>query len=297
MLFTQIAQNKRNTRWVLVGYGLLLIAITILFAQVSWQVALGFALFGLGYVWYFYYHATRYLMRVTNAQAVSRADAPVLYELVEELCLAGGLPMPALYVTPDEEPNAFATGRDPEHASLAVTAGLLAMMDQEELRGVIGHELAHIRNYDIRVTTLTAALVQLVLLTGVTLVAFGWGLFASRVGGWLKLVLVIFGVAVLGLGLPLLVLGFPLAKLMFFALSRQREYLADAGSADLTRDPRGLISALQKLAALPAPGEATNLVVNSLAFNAAPPQRWWANLLADHPALEKRIARLLASAQ
>ena len=76
MLFTQIAQNKRNTRWVLVGYGLLLIAITILFAQVSWQVALGFALFGLGYVWYFYYHATRYLMRVTNAQAVSREDAP-----------------------------------------------------------------------------------------------------------------------------------------------------------------------------------------------------------------------------
>lgn len=176
MLYKQIEQNKRNT-WIILGLYTLLILIISIFLGMLFTVYIGglFFVIGLIYIAHVYFDATRHLMKVTNAVEITKETEPQIYELVEELCLAGGLPVPKLYITPDQAPNAFATGRDPQHASLALTQGLLNMMNKKEVQGVIGHELSHIRNYDTRITVLASALTSLITMTGIGIVVFGWG--------------------------------------------------------------------------------------------------------------------------
>lgn len=298
MLYKQIEQNKRNT-WIILGlYTVLLLAISVFLGVIfTSYVGIGFFIIGLIYIAHVYFDATQHLMKVTNAVEITKETEPVIYELVEELCLAGGLPMPKLYITPDPAPNAFATGRDPEHASLAITQGLLNIMDKKEVQGVIGHELSHIRNYDTRITVLASALTSLITMTGVGIVFFGWGVLTSETKGIFGFFLKILALIVIAVGGIISIIGIPLAKLLFLLVSRQREYLADIGSVDLTREPSGLISALSKLEQLEE-GAATpeissqDLTLQHLYFNFPNAHNWLNRLFSDHPPLDKRIERL-----
>ena len=298
MLYKQIEQNKRNT-WIILGlYTVLLLAISVFLGAIfTSYVGIGFFIIGLIYIAHVYFDATQHLMKVTNAVEITKETEPVIYELVEELCLAGGLPMPKLYITPDPAPNAFATGRDPEHASLAITQGLLNIMDKKEVQGVIGHELSHIRNYDTRITVLASALTSLITMTGVGIVFFGWGVLTSETKGIFGCFIKILALIVIAVGGIISIIGIPLAKLLFLLVSRQREYLADIGSVDLTREPSGLISALSKLEQLEE-GAATpeissqDLTLQHLYFNFPNAHNWLNRLFSDHPPLDKRIERL-----
>lgn len=298
MLYKQIEQNKRNT-WIILGlYTVLLLAISVFLGAIfTSYVGIGFFIIGLMYIAHVYFDATQHLMKVTNAVEITKETEPVIYELVEELCLAGGLPMPKLYITPDPAPNAFATGRDPEHASLAITQGLLNIMDKKEVQGVIGHELSHIRNYDTRITVLASALTSLITMTGIGIVFFGWGVLTSETKGIFGFFIKILALIVIAVGGIISIIGIPLAKLLFLLVSRQREYLADIGSVDLTREPSGLISALSKLEQLEE-GAATpeissqDLTLQHLYFNFPNAHNWLNRLFSDHPPLDKRIERL-----
>ena len=298
MLYKQIEQNKRNT-WIILGlYTVLLLAISVFLGVIfTSYVGIGFFIIGLIYIAHVYFDATQHLMKVTNAVEITKETEPVIYELVEELCLAGGLPMPKLYITPDPAPNAFATGRDPEHASLAITQGLLNIMDKKEVQGVIGHELSHIRNYDTRITVLASALTSLITMTGIGIVFFGWGVLTSETKGIFGFFIKILALIVIAVGGIISIIGIPLAKLLFLLVSRQREYLADIGSVDLTREPSGLISALSKLEQLEE-GAATpeissqDLTLQHLYFNFPNAHNWFNRLFSDHPPLDKRIERL-----
>ncbi|WP_297581235.1 M48 family metallopeptidase [uncultured Lactobacillus sp.] len=295
MLYKQIEQNKRNT-WIILGlYTVLLLAISVFLGAIfTSYVGIGFFIIGLVYIAHVYFDATQHLMKVTNAVEITKETEPVIYELVEELCLAGGLPMPKLYITPDPAPNAFATGRDPEHASLAITQGLLNIMDKKEVQGVIGHELSHIRNYDTRITVLASALTSLITMTGVGIVFFGWGVLTSETKGIFGFFLKILALIVIAVGGIISIIGIPLAKLLFLLVSRQREYLADIGSVDLTREPSGLISALSKLEELEEGADAPeissqDLTLQHLYFNFPNAHNWLNRLFSDHPPLDKRI--------
>ena len=298
MLYKQIEQNKRNT-WIILGlYTVLLLAISVFLGVIfTSYVGIGFFIIGLIYIAHVYFDATQHLLKVTNAVEITKETEPVIYELVEELCLAGGLPMPKLYITPDPAPNAFATGRDPEHASLAITQGLLNIMDKKEVQGVIGHELSHIRNYDTRITVLASALTSLITMTGIGIVFFGWGVLTSETKGIFGFFIKILALIVIAVGGIISIIGIPLAKLLFLLVSRQREYLADIGSVDLTREPSGLISALSKLEQLEE-GAATpeissqDLTLQHLYFNFPNAHNWLNRLFSDHPPLDKRIERL-----
>lgn len=298
MLYKQIEQNKRNT-WIILGlYTVLLLAISVFLGVIfTSYVGIAFFIIGLIYIAHVYFDATQHLMKVTNAVEITKETEPVIYELVEELCLAGGLPMPKLYITPDPAPNAFATGRDPEHASLAITQGLLNIMDKKEVQGVIGHELSHIRNYDTRITVLASALTSLITMTGVGIVFFGWGVLTSETKGIFGFFLKILALIVIAVGGIISIIGIPLAKLLFLLVSRQREYLADIGSVDLTREPSGLISALSKLEELEEGADAPeissqDLTLQHLYFNFPNAHNWLNRLFSDHPPLDKRIERL-----
>lgn len=296
MLFNQIRQNKRNT-WIIIGLFIILLLIVSAIISVYLQIISGVIFFvvELFYMMYLYFNATRHLMTITNARRITKESDPKIYEMVEELCLAAGLPMPELYIVPDPSPNAFATGRDPEHASLALTQGLLNIMDDHEIQGVIGHELSHIRNYDSRITVLCSAIVSLIIVTGVGLVVTGWSLITMRSHGIIILIFRILGIALAFVGIIVSIVGIPLAKLLFLLMSRQREYLADVGSVDLTREPSGLISALDKLEKIEeteSSAPSKNLMLNSLYFNLPSTKTWFLRLFSDHPPLDKRIQRL-----
>ncbi len=218
-----------------------------------------------------------------------------LHNIVEEMAIAAGLPKPQVYVIPDPDPNAFATGKDPEHACIAVTQGLLDSLNRDELQGVVAHELGHVRNYDIRVLTVIAALIGAVML----LVEFGsrtmaWGGGGRRRssdregGGGGGIILLVFWV--IGIILAPLI-----AQILAMAVSRQREFLADASGAELTRNPGALASALEKIDAAVEPtrsikkGTAHLCIANPLGSNLDDKEGFFADLFSTHPPIRKRI--------
>jgi heat shock protein HtpX len=235
------------------------------------------------------------VLAASQARQVTEQDQPQLMNVVRELSLAANVPMPRVYLIDDTAPNAFATGRDPEHASVAVTIGLLQKLDREELQGVIGHELAHVANYDIRFSLLVGVLVgSIALLSDMLARMTIWGSMGrgSRRGGGSSnngaAVFIFF------LGLLVAILAPIFARLVQMAVNRQREYLADATSVELTRNPYGLERALAKLATDQEPLEVANRATQHL-YVVNPIKKLDASargLFSTHPAIVDRINRL-----
>ncbi|HUS83094.1 MAG TPA: M48 family metallopeptidase [Dehalococcoidia bacterium] len=298
LVYDQIGANRRNT--------VLLLAVFI--------VVIGGALAAVGYVLglplpftpflivpvilyalFSYYSSTGVTLAISQAHQVTREGEPEYYRTVENLCIGAGLPMPKLYIIEDGSPNAFATGRDPNHAVVCVTRGLLQKMDHLELEGVIAHELSHIGNYDIRLMTVVVVLVGIVALLADFMFRFTiWGAGGrsrnrGRSGG--SAVIVIYAVALVAA-----ILAPIAAQLIRLALSRQREYLADASGALLTRYPEGLARALEKISKDTDPLEAANKATAHL-YIASPlmeHQSFLNNLFSTHPPIEERVALLRA---
>jgi len=298
LVYDRIGANRRNTVVLLAVFivivGGFLVALGILlglpfaFAPFLIVPAILYALFS-------YYASTSVTLAISQAHPVTKEEEPDYYRTVENLCIGAGLPMPKLYIIEDGSPNAFATGRNPNNAVVCVTRGLLQKMDHLELEGVIAHELSHIGNYDIRLMTLVVVLVGLVaLLADFMLRLTIWGAGArpgnrGRSGG--SAVIVIYLIA-----LVFAILAPIAAQLIRMALSRQREYLADASGALLTRYPEGLARALEKIAADKDPLEVANKATAHL-YIASPlmeHQSWLNGLFSTHPPIGDRIARLRA---
>ena len=270
--------------------------------------ASGAALFGIGTAWVGYRYGDRAVLASSFARPVEPEDASAsvkqLMNVVAEMAIAAGQPMPRVYLIDEPDPNAFATGRDPAHASIAVTTGLLKAMNRDELQGVIAHEMSHVRNLDIRKMTLVAALLGAVLLLSDWATRLRLGLPTDRdskrrgggVGGGL-LVIILLVVWLLAILLAPLI-----GRLLATGISRRREYLADASGAALTRNPLGLASALRKLEAATAPtariyrGTAHLCITDPLGHAVNEREGWLADLFATHPPTSNRVARLEAMA-
>jgi heat shock protein HtpX len=231
----------------------------------------------------------RVILGLAGARELDADSEPMLHNIVEEMAIAAGLPKPKVAVIETDVPNAFATGMEPKTAAIGVTRGLLQKLNRDELQGVIGHEMGHIANWDIRYMTAVAILVGLIALVcdvARRMLWFGGGRRSDRKGGGTAILLVIF--------LVFAVLAPIAAQLVRFAVSRQREYLADATSVRLTRNPLGLIGALEKLAAEQRPFEGANRATQHM-FIVNPFKAFGADssvLLSTHPPLEQRIERL-----
>jgi heat shock protein HtpX len=250
-LYEQIARNKRRT-WLLIFGAVVLLGALGYF--LGWLYSTGVAGLAIALVIATalsigsYRYGDRVILASTRAKEVTPQEEPRLHNVVEGLCLAAGIPKPRVYVVPEHAPNAFATGRDPEHSSIAVTRGLLDIMNRVELEGVVAHELSHVRDRDILVGTVVATLVgTVVLVSEFFLRWFWWGGMGGRrgddrSGGGLEVIFFV-------IGLVLLILAPIIGQIIKFAVSRRREYLADAEGAMLTRYPPGLAAALKKVAA------------------------------------------------
>ncbi len=251
MLYQQIARNKRKTALImfifLVILGLVGAGIGYLWSN-SPTMGVIIALIGsLVYLFIMWQNPANMIMSLNHAQEIYEADNPELWHIVEDMAMVAQVPMPRVYIIPDPSPNAFATGRDPEHSAVAVTQGILELLDREELEGVLGHELSHVKNYDILLSTIAVVLVGVIsFISNMASNIWFWGGVRSdddddRDSNALAM---IFKVVAL---VFVLILGPLSASLAQMALSRNREYLADASSVKLTRNPQGLISALRKI--------------------------------------------------
>jgi heat shock protein HtpX len=298
-VYEQIAANKRKTVVLFAGAVLFaaLIGLVIGYVYGNGPAGIVVALVVATVLSLFsYYSGDRLVLASTRAKEVTPQEAPRLHNIVEGLAIAAGLPKPRVFIVPEQAPNAFATGRDPEHASIAVTAGLLSTMDRVELEGVIGHEMAHVQDRDILVGTVVATVVgAAVLLAEFFMRAWWWGGMRGRRGddsggGLITLIFFI-------IGLVLLILA-PLAgQVIKASVSRNREFLADAQGAMLTRYPPGLASALEKIAASPTAMHSANNATAHLWLNA--PSRYEGEkmgplekLFQTHPPIQERIRRL-----
>ncbi|MCL5006594.1 MAG: M48 family metallopeptidase [Patescibacteria group bacterium] len=253
----------------------LILAVAVIFSVIS-----SFA----GYYW-----SDKIALATSGAKLISKTDAPELYRVVENLAITAGLPTPRIYLVPELAPNAFATGRDPEHASIAVTAGLLKIMDKTELEGVIAHELSHVSNRDILVSSVVVVLVGMVsLLANWLLNTFFWGGFRDERGSDNSLALVV--------GLGLAIVSPIIATLIQLAISRKRELLADASGVLLTRYPDGLVSALEKIEQNPVPLRRANTATAHLwlsdPYKGRKKISWVQKLFSTHPPIEERVAAL-----
>ncbi len=296
-MYDQITSNKFRS-------GVLIVVFMLLVGLVGWVFGrfTGFGDWGLvialviAFVmaWSSYWYSDRLVLAMSHARPVSRETEPYIVNTVEGLAIAAGLPVPAAYLIDDPAPNAFATGRDPQHAAIAVTTGLVQKMDRLELEGVVAHEMSHVKNYDTLVSTLVVVLAgTIALLSDWMLRSLWWGGGRRRsndVGGGEL------GAIIAVLGLVLAILAPLVALLIQLAISRKREYLADANGALLTRYPAGLANALRKIANDPNPLGVANKATAAL---------WIENPLRDHggrmnalfdthPPLEERIKRLEA---
>lgn len=292
-MYEAVEGNIRRTWALVLGFVALAAALGYVFGQLTELGYAGAVIAGVLAVagaWASYYASDRIILTISGAREASRDTYPYLYNAVEGLAIAAGIPAPRLYIIDDTAPNAFATGRDPQHAAIAVTTGLLDKLNRLELEGVLAHELAHIQNYDIRISTLAAVLVGLVaLMSDWFLRSMRWGRRrGGRDGGGGGLLMLA--------GLALAVLAPFLAQVLRLAISRSREYLADASGVMLTRYPEGLAAALEKISADPEPLEVANKATAHL-YIVNPLREWggWLNgLFNTHPPVEERVRRLRA---
>jgi heat shock protein HtpX len=294
-VYEEIARNKRRSVVLViaallllgaVGYGLGILFQAGIAGMVIALVVAAFMSFGS------YRYGDRLVLRSARAKEVTPEEEPRLHNVVEGLCLAAGIPKPRVYVVPERAPNAFATGRNPDHSSIAVTRGLLDMMNRVELEGVVAHELSHIADRDILVGTIVATLVGAVVLVAEFLLRWFWwgGLGGSDDdSGGGPAAAIVFGV-----GLLLLILAPLSAQMIKFAVSRRREYLADAQGAMLTRYPPGLAAALRKIAVTDHAMRSANNATAHLWLDQpsrVPGERisFLERLFSTHPPIQERI--------
>ncbi len=298
-MYRAIAANKRNTVFIILLFVVIIAAIGFGVNYIWGGGSRGdYSIFiavviGAGlYTLIQYFAASGQALAITGAQEIQKADNPRLYRVIENLSITTGLPMPKVYVINDPAPNAFATGRDPKHAAVAATTGLLAIMDDDELEGVMAHEMGHVQNYDIRVSTIVFGLVVAIGFIADILLRFSiFGGFGGNNrnnnqngGGGNPVILVLSIVA--------LVLSPILAAIIQAAISRQREYLADASSAMITRNPPELESALKKLGEYARPVAKQNTSMAHMWIADPNKPGLMARLFSTHPPIPDRIARL-----
>lgn len=295
MLYQQIASNKRKTVILILVFFLILSGIGaaigyLWFENVSFGVVLALIIGGI-YAGIMLLQSTSVVMAMNNAREVDKQEAPELYHVVEDMAMVAQIPMPRVFIIEEDSLNAFATGSSPQRAAVAATTRILSAMNREELEAVIGHEISHVRNYDIRISTIAVALASAVTL----LISMGqrmmWYSSGSRRrssddgrSGGILLLLV---------SLILLLVSPIAATLVQLAISRQREYLADAGSVELTRNPEGMIKALQKLESS-SPMHQT-IDQGSAALYISDPiakEKHFTSLFNTHPSIADRIERL-----
>ena len=296
MLYKQIASNKRKT-WVLLIVFFLLLAIVgyavgFLFMNSGiWGVTVAMII-GFIYALTMIFQSTEIVMSMNGAREVDRNEEPVLYHVVEDMAMVAQIPMPRVYVIDDPGLNAFATGSNPQNAAVAATSGLLEIMNREELEAVIGHEVSHIRNLDIRISTIAVALASAITLLSSMAGRMMWWGGASRSrrsndrdGGGLEIILLV-------LSLLAIVLAPLAATLVQLAISRQREFLADASSVELTRNPQGMINALLKLENSQPMTHHVDDASSALYINDPQKTGFLKKLFYTHPPISERIERL-----
>ncbi len=286
-MYSEIASNKRKT-WLIIALFAVIIGI------LGWIVGnvynnpsfLYLALVGGGfYALIQYFAAAKIALAVNGAREVTKKEEPRLYRTVENLAIATGMPMPKVYVIDDPAPNAFATGRDPKHAVVAATTGLLNLMNDAELEGVIAHEMGHVKNYDIRVMLIVFGLVSAIgLIADIIMRMFWWGGRDDDNNQASPIFIV--------LGLVAAIVAPIVATLVQLAVSRRREYLADSTGALTTRYPEGLASALEKIRRSGSSMRRQNTATAHLFFANPLKGKSLATLLSTHPPIEDRIARL-----
>lgn len=285
-MYKQIAENKRRTVVIIMGFVLMIGVIAGLFAwfyRDPW-IAVWTIVVAIIYALIQYYFAGNIAMAMTGAKEIVKKDNPRLYNIVENLSITTGLPMPKVYIIDDKAPNAFATGRDPKHAAVAATTGLLDIMNDKELTAVMAHEMSHVKNYDIRVSMIVFGLVCVVGL--ISDFGFRFMYYGNRrrdnEGSPVGYVLILI-VAILA---PIF------AGIAQMAVSRQREFLADASAVNITRYPEGMIDALKKLQSHSQPMHSQNIATEAMYINNPLRKGFFSNLFSSHPPIEKRIERL-----
>ena len=298
MLFDQIASNKRRT-WIL------LLVFFLLLALVGYAVGYLFMRSGLGgmiialiigliYALTMIFQSTEIVMSMNGAREVDEQTAPDLYHVVEDMAMVAQIPMPRVFIIEDSSLNAFATGSNPQNAAVAATSGLLAIMNREELEAVMGHEVSHIRNYDIRISTIAVALASAItLLSSMAGRMMWWGGADrrrndndnDRDGNGLEIIMLV-------ISLLAIILAPLAATLVQLAISRQREFLADASSVELTRNPQGMINALRKLDNSEPMHHHVDDASSALYINDPKKGGGLQKLFYTHPPISERIERL-----
>jgi heat shock protein HtpX len=285
-MYSDIASNKRKTVYIMAGFLLLVTLIIWIFDKYlggSTGVFYG-GIIGAGfYVIITYYAGAKMALAINQAHEIQKSDNPRLWRIVENLSITDGLPMPRVFIMNDPAPNAFATGRDPKRAAVCVTSGLLDLMDDQELQGVLAHELSHIKNYDIRVAMVAFALTAIISLLADIIIRLTW--FG---GGDREENNQVFFI----LGIVAAILAPIVAMMIQMAISRQREYLADATGALTTRYPEALASALEKIKQKGSATRRQNTATAHLFFASPLKGHSITNLFNTHPPIDDRIARL-----
>jgi heat shock protein HtpX len=288
-LYSAIAANKRNTVIIITLFVALIGGLAWLFGEASGNgsSAILIILFAAGYALFQYYAASSIALSMSGAHQIQKRDNPRLWNIVENLSISQGMPMPKVYIINDPAPNAFATGRNPEKAVVAATTGLLEIMDDNELEGVMAHELGHVKNYDIRVSMIVFGLISAIGILADFAIRMAWfsGASRNRDNGQLGMILILVGVV----GWIIAALIGPIVSA---AVSRQREYLADASGAAMTRYPDGLASALQKLGDYGRPMARANSAMAHMYINDPLKPGFVERAFSTHPPIPKRIERL-----
>jgi len=293
-LYSQAESNVRKTWFLILFFLIFIIALGSLFSylldnSIILVIAVIFSVFTS---FFSYWYSDKIVLKMFHAQPIEKRDNPELYRLVENLCIASGLPLPKIYILPELQPNAFATGRDEKHAVVAVTQGLLDKLERAELEGVIAHELSHVKNKDILLGTVIVILVGIVALLSnwfLRISFWGGGRRNSKEGGYL-------GLIIIALGIVAAILAPLAASLIRLSISRKREFLADASGALLTRYPEGLARALEKISSDPnqmkrGSNSTAHLFISS-PFRGAQSKTWFTKIFMTHPLVEERVNAL-----
>lgn len=298
-IWNQVDRNKRRSVFLIFFFVLIVAGLGWLFSYIynSYSILVFAVVFAVIQSLVGYFAGDSIVLATSGAQEIKKKDNPVLWRVVENLAITSGLPMPKVYVIDDLAPNAFATGRDPEHASVAVTTGLLEVLEKSELEGVVAHEMSHVGNYDIRLMTIVAILVGVVAIISdifLRMRFFGFGRRDNREegGGQIQLILLILSIVAAILA-PLI------ATIVQLAISRKREFLADADGALLTRYPDGLASALEKISRYHRPLERASSATAHMYIDNPLEEKegkkgeaepgYFAKLFSTHPPIKERI--------